>query len=218
MTQKQKRSRFVLVIGGALVLLAIGFVGHRVSTTAQTQNEVKEKPVIETNLNNGRRVIRLDEAEWHQDVPLPALVRESRIIAIGIPTRNVGRLTQNGQSVITDYEFRIQQVIKGNMQPNSTISVIMPGGMARENTGNLIQAQSLGVRKMQNQKRYLVFLKNSGDQEVYETLRGSQGIYEIPQNGTRLIHLGRSFRLAPADDGPVISSFLQEIRNLVRNQ
>jgi hypothetical protein len=43
---------------------------------------------------------------------------------------------------------------------------------------------------------------------------GSQGLFEVPGSNSRVIHLGRSFDLPPADDGEFASLFLQQIRNI----
>ena len=133
------------------------------------------------------------------------------------PVSNACHLSQNGQ-VTTDYQVRIQEVIKGNAQPNDLISVSMPGGLVTESNGTLLEARARRIRKMLNLKKYVLFLKNApGAGNALTPIRGSQGLYEIPPNGTRLIHLGWSFGIRPADDGPEIVSFLQQIRDLARN-
>lgn len=57
-------------------------------------------------------LIEIDDPEWRVNLPLPALINQSIVVAIGVPIRNVCRQSQNGD-VTTDYEVRVQEVIKG---------------------------------------------------------------------------------------------------------
>lgn len=200
--------RFVPVgFVSAAILLTGLFLVHRAFLYAQDGQSY--------NTPRPHRIIETEEPEWRINVPVQALVNESRIIAVGVPLRNQCRQAQNGQ-VTTDYQVRLQEVIKGNVQPEAVISVKMPGGLVTEADGTLLEARARRVRKMQNGKTYILFVKNApGQGDSYTPLRGSQGLYEIPLNGNRVIHLGRSFDLPPANDGELVSVFLQQIRALV---
>lgn len=202
------------------ILFALMVIGGTISVAAVYQNltyaQSPASPGAPRAEVRPRRVIELDEPEWRHNVPLQALASESRIIAIGVPLRNICSLAPNGQ-ITTDYQVNVQEVVKGNVEPNEIISVKMPGGVVIENDGSLLEGRTRQVRKMQNGKRYILFLKNApGSHGSFVPLRGSQGLYEIPLNRTRVNHLGRSFLLPPADDGEEISAFLQAVRFLAR--
>lgn len=162
-------------------------------------------------------VVDLDRPEWRQSVPVSVLVNESRFIAIGRALRNACHSSQDGSRVTTDYQIQIQNVLKGDLQPDSVISVSMPGGLLNQANGRVLVVRSRYVRKMQNDRTYLMFLADApaGGNAPLTVVRGSQGLYEVPANGDRLIHLGRSFDLPPADDGPMIEPFLASVRTLV---
>ncbi len=204
----------ILFIVGLIVTAAFAF---QWLIKAQATDETalpSSSPQFDTR---SKRIIELDEPEWRQNIPLQAAVSESKVIVIGIPVGNECHLSQSGQ-VTTDYKVRIQEVIKGNIQSNTLVSVRVPGGLVAESDDTLLQARARRIRKMQNNRDYILFLKNSpGGGNAWSPIRGSQGLYEIPVNGTRAIHLGRAFNLPPADDGPEIASFLQQIRSLARN-
>lgn len=205
---------FILFGFGGIAGLCIAYQGL---TYAQSGSVVANSQRAEQIEVLPRRIVELDNPEWRQNVPLQAIVGESRIIAIGVPLRNNCRQAPNGQ-ITTDYQVQLQEVIKGKVQPDAVISVKMPGGLITENDGTLLEARARAVRKMQNGKKYILFLKNApGGNDSLSPLRGSQGLYEIPRYGTRVIHLGRSFLLPPADDGEEISVFLQAVRSLVNN-
>lgn len=198
---------FLTVFAGVSVLIA-----HRISTNAQTP---PEEPTVANDPQGKKRpprIVELDEEEWRQNVSLQTLAKESRLIAVAQPIRNVCRLSPNGK-VTTDYEVKLQEVIKGDFQPDSLVSVSMPGGLIRDENGELLEVRAGRVRKMLNGKIYVLFLKKAGGpNNEFTPVRGSQGIYEIPRNGSRVIHLGRSWELPPSDDGELVSVFLQKVR------
>lgn len=205
---KQKRKQ-ALFIGFTISFVVISGIFLSRLLLTQAQNA---EPRTQPNLA-GARIVDLDEPEWRQNVTLEVLGREGSVIVIGKPLSNVCRLSANEHQVTTDYRFEVQEVIKGDFNPNSVIVVKMPGGIAKQSDGTLLDVRTHRVRKMQNGKTYAVFLKGGNRQnDSLVPLRGSQGIFEIPATGTRVIHLGRPFNLPPADDGPEINAFLQTIR------
>ncbi|MCA1623244.1 MAG: hypothetical protein LC768_15020 [Acidobacteria bacterium] len=219
MTLQQRNRGFALILFVSVSLATGIFVSYQISTNAQNgQKNLQPQDKLQGAMN-GRKIIELDDPEWRQNVPLQALASESTVIAVGKPLRNACHPSQNGQQVTTDYEVRLEEVIKGNLQPNSLISVSMPGGMVRESNGDLLEVRARHVRKMRNGRTYVLFLKKAiGKEGILTTMRGSQGIYEIPANGQRVVHLGRSFELPPADDGQEVSAFLQAVRAMSSNQ
>jgi hypothetical protein len=219
MTLKQTKRTLTIIT----LIIAIGtisvLIGIQISTNAQTDQSRSQIPPGSPS-TQPRRVVQIEEPEWRQDIPLGAKVAQSKVVAIGVPVRNVSRWSPDGSQVTTDYDIQIQEVIKGDVQPDSLISVSMPGGLVTESDRSLLEVRARYVRKMQNGKTYVLFLKNApaNGNSPFTTVRGSQGLYEIPQSGSRVIHLGRSFELAPADDGELISVFLQQVRGLVRSK
>jgi len=209
-----KRKRVLISILLLVFTTAISiFVGYRFNTSAQAQQRSGPPDLLTAN----RRVVELDEPEWRQNIPLTALASESKVIAIGVPIRNGCHRSQDGYQVTTDYEVRLQEVIKGDFQSGSVISLSMPGGLVTEPDRSLLEVRARRVRKMRNGNTYVLFLKKApaGANTELAPVRGSQGLYEIPQGGTRVIHLGRSTTLPPADDGEEIPVFLQSVRDIV---
>jgi len=212
--QKKTRTLAIICLLVASGLLVV-FIGLQINTNAQSGQKAAGDLKTETPR---QRVIELDDPEWRQNIPLTALASQSRIIAIGVPLRNSCNRSQDGNQVTTDYEVRIQEAIKGDVTPDSVISVSMPGGLVTEADRSLLEVRARPVRKMQNGRTYVLFLKNAhpNGNAPFTTVRGSQGLYEIPQNGSRVIHLGRSPLLPPAEDGEEISVFLQSVRLMAR--
>lgn len=214
-----KQNRIFILLAAALMIAAAGFYSTRLIQTQAQSNTQSEQ----SNRGQGTiiypQVRLLDEPEWRESVSLQVLGRESDAIIIGKPIRGVSKQSANGQQVTTDYDVRIQESIRGDFQPNATITVSLPGGLIRQADGTLLEVRTPRVRKMTPGKIYALFLKARNPHDnLFMPLRGSQSIYEIPNNGTRVIHLGRSFDLPPADDGPEINAFLQAIRAMRNNR
>ena len=97
----------------------------------------------------------------------------------------------DGLWITTDYDVRLTEIIKGSSIAGSTISVKMPGGWVTELDGVILDARARRVRKMENGKTYIMFLRNTSDSDsAFMPLRGSQGLYEIPREWVRVRHLG----------------------------
>jgi hypothetical protein len=220
MTERQKRNRAFIALAAALTITAAS--GFYFSKRQPMQAQTVAQPA-QTNTPRGTRinpkVTLLDEPEWRENVSLEVLGRESKAIVIGKPIRGVTKQSANGNEVTINFDVQIQEAIKGDLQPNATIKVSMPGGLIKEADGTLHEFRTPRVRKMTPGKIYALFLKaKNPNDNLFTLLRGSQGIYEIPANGTRVVHLGRSFDLPPADDGPEINAFLQTIRAMRNNR
>ncbi len=163
-----------------------------------------------------RRGAWLDSPDWRSPVSLETLVSESKLIAIGHIQKNISTSKQEWPWMTTDYQVKIQQVIKGDAPTDPVITVLMPGGMITDSDGVLFSAVTPPVTMMMNQRYYIIFLKPSEWSPTgYSPVRGSQGIFEIPQNGNpRVI----SYAKIPPSEGEELAGFLETIRGLTRKQ
>ncbi len=201
--------------------LVIVFVGRQLTTTAQTRPDVAPPIDARKIIEPQRKVILDDDPEWKQQVSLETLARESKVIVVGRAGPGVGNLSTSGPQVTTDYDVRVTEVIKNGSRENPTIrlnsviSVRMPGGMARDSDGTLLAVMARHVFKMQNGKFYVLFLKDSGLLGGgFTPLRGSQGLFEVPESGAKVIRMGTF----PPSEGEDVSAFMDIVRRLGRNR
>lgn len=203
-------------IGLLLIVIVAAFgvlIGHKGLGHAQGSKQVIDARLSPPNW----QTLDLDEPEWGQKLPLTALVHQSRSIIIGVALRNICRQLHDG-TYVTEYGVLVEEVIKGSSRPDDIIIVRMPGGRFTLADGTILEARTRSVRKMQNDKRYIMFLKPAAGSpgNAFNSLNGSQGLYEIPSNGSRVVHLGRPLGLPLADDGEEIAPFIDQIRSFVR--
>ena len=120
------------------------------------------------------------------------VARHSTAIIIGTAGTNRCRLSADEREVTIDYEVTVQQVLKGNLQPNSTVTVSLPGGRVHFTDGSTAEVRTPWFRKMQQGGTYILFLTPRGN-ETYMTTGGPQGVFGLAAgvSGTVESHSGR---------------------------
>jgi len=99
-----------------------------------------------------------------------------------------------------------------------TVTVRLPGGLAKEAGGGLLMSLTPYLLKMVNNKNYVLFLKPAdGQASALTTVRGSQGIFELPADGSGVIHLGSAFEPQPGPPRQEQSVFLEAVRRFRSN-
>lgn len=193
------------------------FVGIRLSTNAQMTSQTEGAVQVDRQISNQkRRTIRYDDPLWREKMPLSRMTSESVAIAIVTTVSNVGRLTSEPQGVDTVYKVRVIERIKGSLENEITVS--LPGGLALEADGGLLSSQAPSVASMFNNKTYVLFLTPStGPNASFSTLRASQGIYELPADGSAVIHLGSFTDPLPGPPREEQGVFLETVRRLSSN-
>jgi hypothetical protein len=161
----------------------------------------------------GRLVANLDFNKAAQQTSLANMVRASQSIVIVTTDRNTCRLSEDGKVVRTFYRARVEQVLKGHLQPGGNITVSLPGGKVGFPDGSTAEVQTPWFKKMVNHKRYLLFLTGKSNGDTFLTTGGPQGVFEIPADGTGVLsHSGLSNDVMRQYDRKSIQSFVQDIK------
>ena len=135
----------------------------------------------------------------------------------GDTIRNFCRWSESGHQITTDYQVKVKEVIKGNVNVDSVITVRMPGGLMMERDGSILNVRAQRIRNMLNGKRYVMFLKNAaGSGDAMMPLRGSQGLFEVTLNGLRVLHTESFLDISSDQSGEELPVFLQKIRELMQ--
>lgn len=145
---------------------------------------------------------------------LEELTKNSVAVVVGIPIRSKSKLSDSGQSVLTEYEVGVQEVIKGEIGQGDTIKVSLPGGKVDFEDGTSVELNTPGFERMANQSTYVLFLyaKHDGG-DAYLLTGGPQGLFEIPSNGANVKPHGRPTDTAVKEvKDKTVQSFLEEVR------
>lgn len=113
---------------------------------------------------------------WFELVNLDRLTRESKLIVIGTPVQNKC-VRIRGSKVVTQYVFRIDEVIKGNIQTGIGVEINFPGGLVQDLNNRMLHVITPGFKKMKNNSTYLLFLKQNN--QGIEPNRGPRGVFEL---------------------------------------
>lgn len=120
--------------------------------------------------------IRSLSASWDNYPTLKDLTRSSTHIVIGEITGIQG-VNDKDTIPTTDYSFRVDRSLKGDLKPNDVIT-IRQTGMETDTT----LARVLGDPLLKKGETFLGFLRYSTDTGVYPIVGGPQGRYPV-QNG-----------------------------------
>jgi hypothetical protein len=149
---------------------------------------------------------------------LEMLTQKSVAVVVGIPVDNRCILTPDGQSITTDYDVVVQEVLKGDIQVGSTIKVALPGGKVKFLDGTTAEVKTPGVEGMVHGWKYALYLSEYRVKPgVYDLTAGPQGMIELPDDGKMVISQAR-------ETDPVkkqvkdkdAKTFLKEARKLAR--
>lgn len=218
MTQKQKKyttSTFVILLFAALLVVGVFYVGD-VSSQSQNANGS-----IDLTTKTDNKTKKLSDPVWKLKVPNKQLVNESQFIVVGKPVSNLCVPSGDGSEVVTEYKFKIEEVIKGTVSATDVISVRFPGGLIRQPDGSTFNVVSSGFKKMRNNYTYLLFLKENEYRQLIST-RGPQGVFEFVDNSAALISYGtfakENFKPNTNEENLNTIEFLEEIRRLVKDK
>jgi len=110
---------------------------------------------------------------------LETLTKRSAAVVVGDASEGVGKLTDDGKVVITQYSMLVTKPVKGNFRSGDTLQVAMLGGKVEFPDGTTAEIQTPGFEKMSKGKKYLLFLTLQKDSPVLILTGGPQGLFEI---------------------------------------
>ena len=123
----------------------------------------------------------------------------SDAVAIVDVKNKSSQLTENREFIFTDYTVVVQQVFKDNalsaLRVGTGITVTRPGGRVRIN-GKVINASDSSFKPLENEKRYLLFLKYIPGIDVYQSIR--KGSFRLEDS--KLISLTEEFLPGGSDN------------------
>lgn len=146
------------------------------------------------------------------------LTKNSEAVIIGVPVKNICELTPDGQLVTTNYDVVVQEVLKGDIYPGSTIKVALVGGKFTFEDGTTAEVQTPNFEKMVNGRTYTLYIsKYPLNNSLYILTAGPQGMIELSDDGTNVKSQARETdpvkqQLKNKD----VKAFLKEAREMAR--
>lgn len=147
---------------------------------------------------------------------LATMAKDSEAVIVGTAMDHSVRLSAGGTSIITEYHIRAEQDFKANFMPGDVVLVAIPGGKVDFPEGTSAEIRTPNFPRMNDGSRYVLFLgpKNSS----YRTTGGSQGIFELPGDGSGVKPFKTGFDPSSiaARKGEKQQDFLADVKAAVR--
>lgn len=165
------------------------------------------------NSGEGREITRIDD--WEMNLPtLP--VAQSDLVVLGEVTDARAYLSEDKQGVYSEFPVRADEVLMGGgeagVAPGDTLIAERVGGRVRFPSGVIELSNIAGQGMPRAGQRYVLFLKSTGEGQVYRILTG----YEVREG--RILPLdkrGSSRSKFDAHRGVSLDDFLQTVRDAV---
>ncbi len=222
------RCRNILIV---VFTAAFWFIGA--STVARLQPQNKQSVQNENGADHERvreairrggyreaaklkgRYIETIDPNWDwANFNLETLTKNSVGVIIGIPQSEKGKLSATGESINTEYEVKIEKIIKGNFLTDSMIKVSLPGGKVEFEDGTSAELQTIGVERIGKNKRYVLFLYQNanGSNELLLT-GGPQGLFELTEGRQVKAYARETDAVTEEVKGLAAPQFLQLLLN-----
>jgi len=115
---------------------------------------------------------------------LTKLACDAEAVVLGVVESKTSQLTEKGDFIFTDYDFRVQEILKNNpgaaIQSSDTIIVTRPGGSVSLK-GQIYRVKDKSFRNLQPGKTYLLFLNFIPNTKAYKAIN-SEGSFLIGEN------------------------------------
>jgi hypothetical protein len=117
-------------------------------------------------------------------------------IVVGEVTSKSSQLTEDQDFIFTDYELKVEEVIKDNasdpITTNTDITISAPGGKIQLNN-RIVEARDLSFPRLVVGERYLLFLKSTSIAAGYKAVNKesrfhltNEGVETIPTENNRI--------------------------------
>lgn len=182
------KKRVVIVSSLAAILIAIGIGWAQIG---KKKNDLVWRPLPKQQkiAQDGNRTLKEKAREsrnFRQTenpsnlqafTTLKDLTKAADVVIIGTVKSNVSKLSADERKITINYRLIADKVYKGNLNEGDEFTVSLPGGKVAFTDGSTAEINTPWFKKMQNDKTYLLFLKQG---EPFTTIGGPRGLFQIP--------------------------------------
>jgi hypothetical protein len=206
-----------------LIGFAVLILNSARGTSRQTQKPLNDdKKTVEAIRRGGlreaaklkRHYIGTEDPNWDwANFNLEQLTKTSVAVIVGVPETSVVQLSSTGDKITTNYKVKVEDVIKGHLVASNIVEVSMLGGRIEFEDGTSAEIQTPGFTRMQNGKRYILFLyANRNGSEILLLTGGPQGLFELDSDGKVKPHARPTDHVAKEIEHKNIDSLIRELR------
>lgn len=216
------RSSLFACVVGVILLASASIAQNTLGTSEETKAVVNYGNLHELAKEKGGRYIvtqpMLDG--FLEYVDLKSIARASKSVVIGSPIENFCGLSEHGRSITTTYKFKVEESFKGKYHDGDIMLVSLPGGRVSFEDGTVAQINVIGLRKMVNGNRYLLFLvpRFQSKDDDYILTGGSRGLFELAADGTVRASARPGIHALSAFSGTKQDEFLDKVKKAAESE
>jgi len=216
-------NKVVFLSAAVLVGFAVLILNSARRTSSQTQEPLNDNKKMVDAIRRGglkeaaklkRHYIATEDPNWDwANFNLEQLTKTSVAVIVGVPQTSVVQLSPTGDKITTNYKVEVENVIKGHLVASDIVEVSMLGGRMEFEDGTSAEIQTPGFERMQNGKRYILFLyANRNGSEIFLLTGGPQGLFELGSDAKVKPHARPTDHVVKEIEHKNIDSVLREIR------
>lgn len=178
---------------------------------------LEEGTLWELARKSGGKYGGAEHPNWGVVYPnLDLLGRASAVVFVGTVSTNRCRLSLDERHIATNYFVEVEEVLKGELMIAQIVRVSVPGGLIifPDKSVAVTRVQNFPYRKMQNGKRYVLFLTGDTEGDYFALTGGPQGVFELSSDGrgVQVADGRRDHPLVQKYAGLDVQTFLAEVR------
>ena len=164
----------------------------------------------------GKYVTSLRTSYWLK-YELESLAKNSANVVVGTPIDSEARLSPDGQTITTEYHFKVLESLKGTLSSGETIVVSLPGGKIVFEDGTSAEVNTPDLEGMMNSQSYAIFLSPRTTTSGGFSLTGAgQGLFELNNEKQSVKPHGHAVDPSQKHKGENVEVFLDEVRSAIR--
>ena len=188
-TRGKRFSVLIIFLFAVVTVLSALYFMPITSSKSQNQNGDEQKKMADAIRRGGYKEAARIKGHYVGTVDpywdwasfdLETLTKSSAAVVIGIPERSKGQLNSNGEMIVTQFDVRVKETIKGTHAENSVVKVALLGGRVDFEDGTSAELRTRDFEPMLEGRKYLLFLyANRNGSDVYLLTGGPQGLFEL---------------------------------------
>lgn len=145
------------------------------------------------------------------------MTSHSANIVVGTPLDGAAYLSQDGETIVTDYRFKVLTPLKGNLGSQEIVVVSLPGGKVVFDDGTSAEMKTPDLQGMIRGETYAVFLSPRVTPRGGFTVTGmGQGLFELNSESQSVKPYGHPRDPVQKHKGESVEQFLREIKSSVK--
>lgn len=222
--QFARRGQLLFGVASVVLLCLMLLIVKNASTQPQTDKKNQQPDPVVAALRRGglREAAKMKghyvgttrTAGWMK-YDIESLVSSSSVVIIGTPFLSSSNLAGTDR-IETEFKARVDRILKGELNDERFVNVIVPGGKVRFEDGTSAEIKTPDLGPIELNQKYVFFLKPSDDSsQVFYLTGGGQGLFKVLSD-SRVKPLGDKADIVQRHKYQTVDEFIDEISAAVR--